>query len=80
MPGHVADEVMDMRGVKVIMKSYKDLPGVIEQLKERDMLGTSAMICNCGLPDEKIYTTLEGFDPEKDETGYFATIIAKTKA
>jgi precorrin-2/cobalt-factor-2 C20-methyltransferase len=71
---------MDMRGVKVIMKSYKDLPGVIEQLKERDMLGTSAMICNCGLPDEKIYTTLEGFDPEKDETGYFATIIAKTKA
>lgn len=79
VPGHVADEVMDMRGVKVIMKSYKDLPAVIEQLKARDMLKTSAMICNCGLPDEKIYRTLEGFDPESDETGYFATIIAKSK-
>lgn len=79
VPGHVADEVMDMRGVKVIMKSYKDLPGVIEQLRERDMLKTSAMICNCGLPDEIIYKTLEDFDPEKDKTGYFATIIAKEK-
>ena len=80
VPGHVADEVMDMRGVKVIMKSYKDLPGVIEQLKERDMLKTSAMICNCGLPDEKVYTTLEGYEPEKEDTGYFATIIAKTSS
>ena len=52
---------------------------MIEQLKERDMLGTSAMICNCGLPDEKVYPTLEGFDPEAEDTGYFATIIAKTK-
>lgn len=80
VPGHVADEVMDMRGVKVIMKSYKDLPKVIEQLKERDMLGTSAMICNCGLPDEKIYRDLTDFEPEKEDSGYFATIIAKTKA
>ena len=78
-PGHVADEVMDMRGVKVIMKSYKELPEVIEQLKERDMLRTSAMIVNCGLPGEKIYRDLTGFDPEKEETGYFATILAKRK-
>ena len=79
VPGHVADEVMDMRGVKVIMKSYKDLPKVIGQLKERGMLETSAMICNCGLPDEKIYRDLSNFSPEEDETGYFATIIAKEK-
>ena len=37
------------------------------------------MICNCGLPDEKIYRSLEDFDPEKDETGYFATIIVKNE-
>lgn len=79
VPGHVADEVMDMRGVKVIMKSYKDLPAVIEQLRERGMLETSAMICNCGLPDEIVYRDLSKFDPEKDKTGYFATIIAKDK-
>lgn len=79
VPGHVADEVMDMRGVKVIMKSYRDLPAVIEQLKERDLLKTSAMVCNCGLPDEKIYRTLEDFDPEKEGKEYFATIIAKTE-
>ncbi|MBP0985394.1 MAG: precorrin-2 C(20)-methyltransferase, partial [Oscillospiraceae bacterium] len=64
---------------KVIMKSYRELPGVIELLRERGMLETSAMVCNCGLPDEKIYRNLADFDPEKDETGYFATIIAKTR-
>lgn len=79
VPGHVADEVMDMRGVKVIMKSFRDLPKVIEQLREKDMLETSAMICNCGLPDEKVYRTLTDFDPETEDAGYFATIIAKTK-
>ena len=79
VPGHVADEVMDMRGVKVIMKSFKELPGVIEQLREKDMLRTSAMIVNCGLPGEKIYRDLSQFDPDKDEAGYFATIIAKKK-
>ena len=79
VPGHVADEVMDMRGVKVIMKSYKELPGVISLLKERNMLESSAMVCNCGLPDQIVYRNLAEFDPEKDKAGYFATIIAKTK-
>lgn len=77
VPGHVADEVMDMRGVKVIMKSYKELPKVIEELKARDMLKTSAMICNCGLPDEIVYRDLSEFKPGVDKTGYFCTIIAK---
>ena len=79
VPGRVADEVMDMRGVKVIMKSYRELPDVISKLKEKDMLETSAMIVNCGLPGETIYRDLTKFSPEKEETGYFATIIAKKK-
>ncbi len=78
VPGHVAEEVMDMSGVKVIMKSYKDLPQVIGMLKERGMLKTSAMICNCGLPDETVYQDLSDFRPETDKTGYFCTVIAKS--
>lgn len=77
VPGHVAEDVMDIRGVKVIMKSYKDLPEVYEQLKKHHMLETSAMICNCGLPDEIIYRDLSKYTPGVDKTGYFATIIAK---
>jgi precorrin-2/cobalt-factor-2 C20-methyltransferase len=77
VPGHVAEEVLDMRGVKVIMKSYRDLPEVIGQLKERGMLETSQMVCNCGLSDQKIYRNLAEFDPEKDRIEYFATIVAK---
>lgn len=79
VPGHVAEDVMDIRGVKVIMKSYKDLPAVYEQLKKHDMLETSAMICNCGLPDEVIYRDLSKYRPGVDKTGYFCTIIAKEK-
>ena len=78
-PGIITDEVIDMRGVKVLMKSFKQLPEVVEKLKEKGLLATSSMICNCGLPDEKIYRSLEDFDPEKDETGYFATIIVKNE-
>lgn len=77
VPGHVAEDVMDIRGVKVIMKSYKDLPAVYEQLKKHNMLETSSMICNCGLPDEIIYRDLSRYTPGVDKTGYFATIIAK---
>lgn len=76
-PGIITDEVIDARGVKVLMKSYKQLPDVLAKLKEKGLLETSSMICNCGLPDEKIYRDLSTFSPEKDEAGYFATIIVK---
>jgi precorrin-2/cobalt-factor-2 C20-methyltransferase len=76
-PGVITDEVIDMRGVKVLMKSYRNLPDVIEKLREKDLLKTSSMICNCGLPDEKIYRDLSEFSVDEDEAGYFATIIVK---
>ena len=36
------------------------------------------MVCNCGLPNEKVYPTLTGLDPVQD-AGYFATILVKER-
>lgn len=36
------------------------------------------MVCNCGLPNEKVYPTLTGLDPVQN-AGYFATILVKER-
>ena len=50
----------------------------IELLQKNGLLGQSAMVCNCGLPNEKVYPTLTGLDPAQD-AGYFATILVKER-
>ena len=63
-------------GTKVLMKSGKQLPAVLALLEEQGKLDNSAMVCNCGLPNERVITDLRGQLPA-EVAGYFTTILVK---
>ncbi|MEE0420558.1 MAG: precorrin-2 C(20)-methyltransferase [Lachnospiraceae bacterium] len=66
------EEALKMPGTKVLMKAGKKMGRVKAMLREA---GASAvMIENCGMPGEKIYTSLEEI-PE--DAGYYSLIIVK---
>lgn len=75
-PGRHVEEVLAAPGAKVLMKTGRQLPKTLEALRVQGLLGKSAMVCNCGLPDEAVYPTLTDYDPAQD-AGYFATILVK---
>lgn len=75
-PGRHADEVLEAPGTKVLMKTGRRLPKTLDALRERGLLANSAMVCNCGLPDEAVFPALTDYDPAQD-AGYFATILVK---
>ena len=58
------------------MKSGSQMPGVLQAIEEHADLAKSAMIQNCGLPDERVFPNLSEEKPQ-DSTGYFATVIVK---
>ena len=43
---------------------------------KRQLLSRSAMVCNCGLPNEEVWPDLADYDPARS-AGYFATILVK---
>lgn len=75
-PGRHVEQVLAAPGAKVLMKSGRRLPKTLDALRERGLLANSAMVCNCGLPDEAVFPALTDYDPAQD-AGYFATILVK---
>ena len=75
-PGRHVEQVLAAPGAKVLMKTGRRLPKTLDALRERGLLANSAMVCNCGLPDEAIFPALTDYDPAQD-AGYFATILVK---
>ena len=75
-PGRHAEQVLAAPGAKVLMKTGHRLPKTLDALRERGLLANSAMVCNCGLPDEAVFPALTDYDPAQD-AGYFATILVK---
>lgn len=75
-PGRHAAEVLAAPGTKVLMKSGCQLPETLAALAEAGLLGCSAMVCNCGLPDEEVWPDLSACDASRP-AGYFATILVK---
>ena len=73
-PGRHAAEVLAAPGTKVLMKSGSQLAA----LAEAGLLGRSAMVCNCGLPDEEVWPDLSACDASRP-AGYFATILVKER-
>ena len=63
-------------GAKVLMKSGRQLPETLAALADAGLLSRSAMVCNCGLPNEEVWPDLAGYDPARS-AGYFATILVK---
>lgn len=70
------DEILSLDGTKILMKSGKQLPEVIEALRGRDLLEKSALVRNCGLPGEAVYPDLSQAVPDAG-AGYFVTMIVK---
>ena len=75
-PGRHVEQVLAAPGAKVLMKTGRRLPKTLDALRERGLLANSAMVCNCGLPDEVVFPALTDYDPAQD-AGYFATILVK---
>ena len=81
-PLHIApgsfdlEEVLHWPGNKVLMKSGSQMPGVLQAIEEHASLANSAMIQNCGLPNERVFPNLAREVPQ-ESTGYFATVIVK---
>lgn len=75
-PGSWADRVLDLPGSKVLMKSGRQLPALLDALDAHGTLPDSALVCNCGLPDEAVYPDLSAARPA-DAAGYFATVLVK---
>ena len=70
------DEALALPGTKVLMKSGRQMPAVLERLAARGLLEHSALVCNCGLPDEMVRPDLSK-DAAPVDAGYFATIVVK---
>lgn len=69
---HSTDMPLDQPGNYVLMKSGSHM-GTIKQLL-RDHNKSVKMVENCGMPNEKVYESLEEIP---DDAGYFSLIIAK---
>ena len=75
-PGGQADQILDAPGAKVLMKTGRQLPALLDTLEAHGMLKKSALVCNCGLPDEAVYPDLSAARPT-GAAGYFATVLVK---
>lgn len=75
-PGGSADEVLDNAGSKVLMKTGRQLPQTLAVLAAHGKLEHSAMVCNCGLPNEEVWPDLSQYEAARP-AGYFATILVK---
>lgn len=75
-PGRAAEEILDLPGSKVLMKTGRQFPKTLETLAAHGKLEKSAMVCNCGLPGEEVWPDLSRYDT-RYPAGYFTTILVK---
>lgn len=66
-------EALELHGTKVLMKSGRQLPGVIDALERAGALDRAALAENCGLPGERVVNPLN----RETQSGYFSTIVVK---
>ncbi len=69
----ITDEMLDLKGNKVLMKSGKKLDEVIELLEKKGKLESSMIVERCSMDGEKIYTDLKNIS----DCGYFTLVIVK---
>ena len=66
------DAALAQPGTKVLMKAGRQLPQAVAELERQGLAGTSALVMNCGLPDQQLCPTLHEY---QGQTGYFATLL-----
>ncbi|WP_028518080.1 precorrin-2 C(20)-methyltransferase [Ruminococcus flavefaciens] len=70
------DKLLDIRGTKVIMKTGRHSAELADLLHRKGLSEYTSAVENCGLPDEKIYHSL---DEVNEELGYFTVFIVNDK-
>jgi len=78
---HAADieELLDAPGNKVIMKSGKNLQGVLDMLKSRGLGSQTLIASRVTMPGEQLFYNIDEFE-QADSTGYFTLAIVKPQA
>lgn len=73
-PGGAVDleTALEAPGTKVLMKSGKSIHAAAETLSRMGLADTSAMVANCGLPNQQVFETMQDLP---DEIPYFATVL-----
>ena len=66
--------LLEQPGGKVLMKAGRGLPEIADALRATGQLERAALVEDCGLPGERVWTDWEHI-PE--DVGYFATVIVK---
>ena len=70
------EKLLDIRGTKVIMKTGRHSAELADLLHRKGLSEYTSAVENCGLPNEKIYHSL---DEVNDELGYFTVFIVHDK-
>ena len=70
------EKLLDIRGTKVIMKTGSHSAELADILRMKGLAEHTSAAENCGLPNEKIYHSL---DEANDELGYFTVFIVHYK-
>ena len=66
--------LLDVRANKVFMKAGRALPGLRKELAARGQLEGSSLVCNLGMPDERVYPSLGDVD---GAAGYFSLVLTR---
>lgn len=66
--------LVEQPGGKVLMKAGRGLPELIEALNRTGQLSRAALVEDCGLPSERVWTDLKQVP---GDVGYFATAVVK---
>ena len=69
-----AEAALDVPGVKVFMKSGRDLLKLRDLLRERGRSHDAMMVANCGLPAEQVIRDFDDFD---EDSNTMAIVILK---
>ncbi len=67
------EQLLDMTGNKVLMKSGKQIQQVTEMLESKDLLHNAQMVECCCMEGEKVYKDLK----DVQQSSYFSVIVVK---
>ena len=65
---------LHLPGTTVLMKSGSAIGDTVAALEKAGLLDRAALVCDCGLPTQKIYRDLRHLP---DDLSYFATIVVR---
>ncbi|MGI6031667.1 MAG: precorrin-2 C(20)-methyltransferase [Eubacteriales bacterium] len=69
-----AEEQIAGGGTKVIMKTGKQLPRILQLLRESGQLQDAALVHKCGMEGEQVFTDMEQLD---ERAGYFSVLVVR---